>query len=238
MNVDAYGNTDIGLVRERNEDALWLDDEHGFYVVADGIGGLPDGNIASRMAVKLFRDRMDALPSGSIPDIHRLFDEINQGVVNYGFRRYPDSGIGTTLTGVILAPEHLWVGHIGDCVLFRCRGGELEQITTEHTIAEELKGHFHEHENIELPEYFFHTLTQCIGQQEHLNTEVLQLTIRSGDRYIICSDGISKSIPQEDIGLICEQADNARSCVARLLSEALNYGGVDNATAICLFVSL
>jgi protein phosphatase len=237
MVLDAYGNTDIGLVRERNEDSFWVDNDHRSYAIADGIGGLPDGKLASSFALDCFKELLLADHKNAVPNLHVIFDQVNERVSDLGFRQHPDSGIGTTLTGVHLNQDFMWVGHVGDCALFRYRNGDIEQITAEHTIAEELKGHFSENDDIELPEYFYHTLTQCIGQQNDLDTEVLQLGVRLGDRYIICSDGVSKCVPMDDIGIICGKSKTARECVDQLIEETHLYGAADNSTIVSIFIS-
>lgn len=236
MKFRSFGQTDRGLVREKNEDAFYLNDLHRVYAVADGLGGLPRGAEASAMAIDELASLLDHNHRAERhADIPALFRRINDTVYQAGRLAGGEIGMGTTLTVAFLLPDRLAVGHVGDTSLFRFRRDQWKKITADHTMEQEIRSRLKPGEEVFIPEYFSHTLTRCIGQGEEIETDVYQAILQPGDRYLLCSDGITKVLNPRELSQLIQQAESPKAFVQGLLSLANHRGGPDNSTAIALF---
>lgn len=236
MIISSYGQTDRGLVREANEDAFWVDDQNRLYAVADGLGGLPRGAEASDLAIQLLRELVASAPDErSKNDFGRIFQTINQRVYLQGRSEGGELGMGTTLTTVRITDTRMVVGHVGDTAIVRFRGSVPDKITSDHTMEQEIRDRLKPGEDAFIPDYFAHTLTRCIGQADDLSTDVLCLEIEAGDRFLICSDGITKVFDLPELGRIVAASETPKACVSSLIRIGNNRGGPDNLTAIAIF---
>ncbi|MFP4281769.1 MAG: PP2C family protein-serine/threonine phosphatase [Opitutales bacterium] len=228
MKFSSYGETHPGCVRERNEDAVLAVPDRALFAVADGLGGLPDGNEASRLAIEHLERLICAGPAEAEVDLAAVFSEINGIVHAVGLERHGEGGIGTTLTAAMVRNERLHIAHVGDSVAFLWRGGTLHILTEEHTVAA-LYGGSHTHRGeTSLPEYYFHTLTRCIGATPEVETELEDYELRPGDCLLLCTDGLTKVLPTDEIAEVLGRTVTASQSVEILLEMALERGGPDN----------
>jgi protein phosphatase len=232
----AYAQTDRGLQRERNEDAFLALPKQGFFAVADGLGGLPEGALASMIAVERLQQYLTAPGRNGKIDFDELFNAINAAVHDEGIKVSEDVGIGTTLTAVKLNRGHLEVGHVGDSGLLLFRPGqEVRQLTTDHTMAEEMRSRLRPGDNIYIPDYYTHTLTRCIGQAGEIDVDRFSIPALPGDRIVLYTDGLTKVLNLEEINRQIWLDDSPEKFVERLIHLANQRGGPDNITAIAVF---
>ncbi|MBO46073.1 MAG: hypothetical protein CMJ96_04165 [Planctomycetes bacterium] len=241
MNLRSFGYTDVGFVRESNEDAFLVSDAKGIYAVADGLGGLPHGSLASRMAVQFF----DAMIANA--NVCRSEDELN--IVVHGIHRFlmengekvaGENGIGTTLTALRTFENQAMMVHVGDSAAFILNGNGLCKISRDHTLEQEILDKLKPGETIDekdLPDYYHHTLTRCLGQDTDFSVDFAEYSLNAGDRVLICSDGITNMIEQDNLEELCLISDDPKVCAMHIVDMANQNGGVDNSTAVCVFAS-
>lgn len=237
MRVTSFGITHPGCQREKNEDGLLLLPNNQFYAVADGLGGLPDGDVASKLALDFLAQRLGDQPSSGNPEVRSLFEEANAYVHAEGKERHSTSGIGTTLTAASIHDDRLITGHVGDSSIHLLREGRLHLLTEEHTMAAELGASHANKNNASIPEFYYHTLTRCIGAAAKVEISVEEFQLQDGDRFLLSTDGLIKVVPEEMIKKFMDSAKNAQQLVEILLELALENGCPDNITLIALFVS-
>ena len=200
MQPSSYGITNLGKVRHTNEDALFIDEVHQVYAVADRLGGLPGGAEASQRIVQLLEQTMQRVDSShERVNLTELINGINGIVFKEGLDAYPLSGMGSTLTIVEIVDDQLLVGHIGDSAAYLLRDDDLEKLTSDHTMAQELIDSKGESAHDLIPPEYSHTLTRCVGQVENLRVDSKSITIKPGDRLLLCTDGLDKVISSESI---------------------------------------
>ena len=196
MNFTAVGDSHVGLVRKKNEDSFFCDDDAYIYAVADGLGGLPFGDLASKAVVQYIELWTNARRSENWEGIDwpTFMKEINHRVIQTGQISAHGLGIGTTLSMGMIRNNNLEVSHIGDSRIYLFRNGKLEQITKDHTLETFAREHKQVPDEEEVPEHYKHTLTQCLGQRELIKPEFEEHRLLSGDRLLFCSDGINGPI--------------------------------------------
>jgi len=235
MKFRSFAQTDIGRSRPENEDSFLCSDTFQVYAVADGIGGLPSGGQASQMAVAMLEKIVARQPAGSVIDYQRTLEEINEKVFLLGRVLSPQFGIGSTLTFAHLIGVKLNIAHVGDSCALRLRSKVLEQLTTDHTIENELREREARGESMSLLLENRNALTRCIGQPPPILGNCTKHTVLPHDRYLLCSDGITRFIAVAEIEEIMEQAADPESAVRTLIDRANERGGLDNSTAVVLF---
>lgn len=236
MNLRSFATTDIGRVRKENEDSLLCDASRNLYGVADGIGGLPGGAQASREALTGVIEWFDQQPKNSTLDYARGLTEVNDRVHQLGRAISPYQGIGTTLTLAHVLANRLIVIHVGDSAMYRLRGGKLEVMTTEHNLGNELKKRIARGEPAFLITENRSALTRCVGQPAPLEGDIHEHDMLPGDRYLVCTDGITRCITSEEISKLLKAVDTPEPLCHKLVELANERGGVDNSTAVVVFV--
>ena len=235
MKFSSYANTDIGRIRPENEDSFLCNDVLGIYAVADGIGGLPSGGQASQLAVTALQKIVSEHAAGQKLNYERILIEINDQVFKLGRVLSPQFGIGSTLVFVHVTGVKMHFGHVGDSTAFRLRSKALEQLTTDHTIETELKQRTARGEPLGLLMENRNALTRCIGQPPPLEPDCFTHTILPHDRYLLCSDGITRFVPQAEIAQVLMESSSPESVVSELIDRANERGGMDNSTGVALF---
>jgi protein phosphatase len=237
MQLSSYGITNQGKVRHANEDALFIDDAHQVYAVADGLGGLPGGAEASQRIVELLEQTMKRVDSNEERvDLTELIIGINEIVAKEGVDAHPFTGSGSTLTIAQIVSDQLLIGHIGDSAAYLLRGEALDKLTIDHTMAQELIDRQGESVCAAMPPDYSHTLTRCLGQGETLRVDNTRITIKLGDRLLLCTDGLNKVISSEAIkeALACKQSPEV---ICRQLTQIANdNGGPGNITVIVIHI--
>jgi protein phosphatase len=241
----AAGITDVGRQREHNEDSYAIDAEHDLYVVADGMGGHQAGDVASRLATSTIKDFFRTLAGEDVTwPSHfdrTLSDEENRLITSIGIanrRIFEQSqqlrayhGMGTTVVGAhySVKKRRMFVGHVGDSRAYRIRDGKIEQLTQDHSLANEPFPELSESERAELPK---NVITRALGMQDNVVVDLTNDEVRVGDIYLLCSDGLSGMVSDTDmLEIVASSKDSGEVC-AKLVERANEAGGEDNITAL------
>ncbi len=241
MNV--IGKSHIGLVRSTNQDMLFfeqLDDCTAFALVCDGMGGANGGNVASDIAVHVLSQRIRQAyadnPSFRSPEyiLASAMAAANVEIFDKG-RETPElSGMGTTVVAVILQKNIAYISHVGDSRLYQYRHGELQVITRDHSVVQDMieKGQLTEQQARCHPRRNF--ITRALGVQALESGEYDELKLEAGDKLLLCTDGLTNMV---DIGKIKTLLQlPAEEAVEKLIEASLQGGGTDNITAVLITV--
>ncbi|MGD0378992.1 MAG: Stp1/IreP family PP2C-type Ser/Thr phosphatase [Acidimicrobiales bacterium] len=228
--------SDVGRVRTVNEDLAL--ESLTLFAVADGMGGHVGGEIAARTAVDTLQAEFARQPSadGLAGAIH----EANRAVWERGRADVDLRGMGTTMIAAALVStddgDRLVLANVGDSRAYRLHGGELVQLTTDHSVAEELvaRGELSEEEAAVHPHR--HILTRALGVQSDVAVDVWQLVPEEGDRFLLCSDGLTNEVPTEEITEVLSGTRDPQEVADVLVRMANQAGGNDNATVVVLDV--
>lgn len=227
--------TDIGLARSNNEDRMLCADDLRLYAVADGIGGLPGGAEAAQLAITtLLQEARRSAELGAVIDLPAAFNAANSEVIALGASFAPDTGLGTTLTAAHIHDNHLRVVSVGDSRCYLFRDGRLRQLTTDDTVEHEINVRRSRGENVQLDERYRNALTRCIGQPMPLDARVSHYPLQVGDRVLVCSDGVTRSIADSLIARRLAQPADPALVLGGLVADALNHGGHDNITGVVI----
>lgn len=228
-----YGSrTEIGNVREHNEDSLTM--LPPLFAVADGMGGHEAGEIASEITINTLNDL--APQSADAEALARAVVAANLNVIKAPSQGVGREGMGTTLTAAILEKERLVIAQVGDSRAYLLHNGSLQQLTRDHSLMADMieAGQLTEAEARVHPNRS--VITRAIGSDPHMQPDLYELNVETGDRLLLCSDGICGMIEDHEIASIMRQAPSAQSCADQLVEAALAAGGFDNATAVVVDV--
>jgi protein phosphatase len=229
--------THVGYSRSRNEDRYYAGDR--LWVVADGMGGLAGGDIASAIVVERAEQ---ADRAGNLTHLW-IFDwvaDTNQAIVDYGDAHPEVKGLGSTVAGLaaimIGGVEHWAIFHVGDSRVYRFYDNELERLTIDHTEAEELVAHgiVTREEAMAVPSR--HVLVRSLGTGQ---TPIPDVRVRPripGETFLLCSDGLTGEVTDDVIGDVLATHQSPEMAVSELVRAALRHGGHDNVTAIVVHV--
>jgi len=238
--------THPGMVRSHNEDAVTVAPEIGLAILADGMGGYNAGEIASGMAIAVLRSGLEAslLPDNVQQSPRHGTDELaallraevakaNDAIFQSASSRTEYSGMGTTLVATLFSDERLTVGHIGDSRLYRLRGNEFKQVTRDHSLLQEqIDLGFLTVEQARLSNNK-NLVTRALGVDAAVELEVANHPLEAGDIYLLCSDGLTDMVSDEEIrDTLLQLGVNVELAVETLISMANDNGGRDNVSAI------
>jgi PPM family protein phosphatase len=230
------GLTDTGIVRSVNQDSYALDDAEGrFFVVADGMGGHAGGQEASKIATEVIRtyllENWDlALDSATL--LKEAIDRANQSIIEDQQIHPERADMGTTVVVLIFRDDISWCAHVGDSRLYRLRDSELEQITEDHTwVGFALKAGEISKEQAKFHPWR-HVLSQCLGRKDLQRIDIQKLDIQSGDRLLICSDGLTEEVSDEEIQSFLTKETSCEAAGTELIAAAKEAGGSDNITVV------
>ena len=228
--ADAVQITDTGRQREANEDALFA--RAPVFAVADGMGGAQAGEVASRMAVEAFEsltevdeDAPERLLRGTVEDANQRIFELAQGDSSR-------SGMGTTLTAAIVHGDEISFGHVGDSRAYVYRDGELKQVTNDHSLVEELRrqGRLTRDQAAEHPQRS--VITRALGPEPRVEVDTLTLRAQPGDVYLLCSDGLTTMLSDEDLKAVLGRGAELERTARWLVKAANDRGGRDNISVV------
>ena len=249
--VRLVGQTDTGKVREHNEDTIAFDPDIGLMVLADGMGGYNAGEVASGIAVKtivnLVRESLEredlraqdrdtglSRPSIILRDaIHRANKIIYQTA-----RTQPQcEGMGTTVVCALFYDNKIAIAHVGDSRLYRLRNDKFEQVTMDHSLLQELvdRGFYSAEEAQRAANKNY--VTRALGVEPNVEVEVQEVPVHKGDFYVVCSDGLSDMVEDDDIHLTINTFSANLDTVAKQLIQLTNdNGGRDNVSVLMAHV--
>jgi protein phosphatase len=250
MRAVATGLTDVGLQRDHNEDSYAVLSEYDLFIVADGMGGHRAGDVASRLATESIADffrstsREDAtwpfhFDTSLSEEENRLVAGIrvaNRQIFERSIRSRDCAGMGTTVVGALYSKKknRIFVGHVGDSRAYRVRGGVIEQLTRDHSLFNDYimaMPELTEEQRAELPK---NVITRALGMQDNVVVDLVSDDPRVGDVYLLCSDGLSGMITDDQIRDIVSSTDDVVEMCRRLISKANENGGEDNITALVI----
>jgi serine/threonine protein phosphatase PrpC len=251
VTLEAWLVTDVGVVREHNEDSAFMEPTKGFFIVADGMGGHAAGEVASAMAVDTVRQTLegarteieafkkapsDAGRRGIVQLLQNAVLGAHQAVYQRGQAEPDKAGMGTTLDVVLVAGPEAFVAHVGDSRTYLIRDGKPSQITTDHTVAEVLviEGKLTIEEAQVSP--LRTILVNAIGVSADVGVEMAHVTLRRGDRLLLCSDGMHDYFPAEDEIAQRLSVDAPGKALAEMVELAKTRGGHDNITGVAVHV--
>lgn len=235
MKTEHFVVSDVGRVRENNEDSSLALPEASLYVVADGMGGHVGGKQASQTAVDTLRERLDGGGGSVAPDgIRDAIREANRRILRRAAAEPGLRGMGTTLVVLLLPSDGRgFLAHVGDSRAYRFRAGKIEQLTADHSIVGEMVRRRDLSESDAERHPYRHVLTRALGAEDDVDPEVVEIEAASGDAYVLCSDGVSGMLDRATFERIVREHADAPERLARALVEAANdHGGKDNATVI------
>lgn len=245
MRWTASGVTDIGRRRDRNEDAYAVDEDHGVYVVADGMGGHAGGAHASALAVtkvatvfaEAVRVADDELPGARTEAVASALRSAVQAAsarIRAFAKEHPEfKGMGTTVVVLAADGTQAHLAHVGDSRIYRCRGGEIAQLTEDHSlVAQSIR------DGLITPEQakthrMRNVITRALGFDDAVDVEVRSESVAPGDVFLLCSDGLSGKVQPAEMAeaIAALSLDDA---VRRLIALANARGGEDNITALAV----
>lgn len=237
MRIRAEGLTDIGKHRQNNEDSLFIDAEQLLYIVADGVGGQPAGEVASRLVSERFAEVVAGLSSNPTPDscelLSRAVLEVNRILIEATSNKPQWRGMSTTLVAAWYRSGAINIVNVGDSRAYLIREQNIEQLSEDHTVlAEQQRNGI---AGDELSTGMAHVLTRCIGLEAEVEACVGSMPVRNGDRILLCSDGLTDSLSEEVIrSVILSTGSPGEGC--RMLVELANRnGGRDNITVLLIY---
>lgn len=228
MKIKAHGLTNVGLVRESNEDNLLVDREHSVFAVADGVGGMPGGEVASAAAVKTLQEAINADPAGALSDLNGLVERAHRAVREAG-QSFGGEGICTTLTLAHIDGESISLAHVGDSFALHVHAGQCRALTREHNIENETDD---VRSLAPFPPRYRYALTRVLGQPEALVPDIKQASLALGDWLILATDGLTDLVEPNDVAGICTDGKSPEAAAEELVAAALERGGHDNITLV------
>ena len=243
MNYTICAKTDPGLIRRNNEDAVLFDEQCGVAVLADGMGGYNAGEVASGMASTLIATELTRCLSGSEPlskpdDICRALaasvEQANQAILQAANANPDFTGMGTTLVAAVFQGDQLFLTHLGDSRCYRLRGEVLTQITKDHSMLQDQMdaGLISSAEAAKTSGR--NLLTRALGVPSVAPVEVTSFQVVDGDRYLMCSDGLTDMVDDASIACLMIQEKNITQLAVALINLANAKGGRDNIGVILI----
>ncbi|MBS1120528.1 MAG: protein serine/threonine phosphatase [Deltaproteobacteria bacterium] len=254
MKLTSESRTDVGRKRQINEDAFFADDERGFYVVADGVGGHNKGEIASREAVEQLRMWI----YGAGRDLDRLVDQVVEGDTDgvWEIRRLLESGVknacymvfgmaeldpekrgmSTTMSALLIRGGLAFAAHVGDSRVYRVRGDTVLQLTEDHTLINYKVKHGMMTRAEAEKAQGKNVITRAVGHKDYVQVDTADIDTVDGDRFLLCSDGLHGYFSNDkDVADLCGEGA-LEECAEAAISLANQRGGKDNITAVVVEV--
>ena len=248
MRISAFGKTDVGKKRQKNEDNILLKPELQLYVVADGMGGHVGGAVASKIAVDTIGEVIGALtedPDTTLQNVSELRPGDIEGYLRYAIQMASDrifqkankenalSGMGTTAVTALFRDNKMFVANVGDSRCYRLRNSTFEQLTEDHSlVGEQLRAGI-----IRPAEARDHRLknviTRSVGYQDEIEVDIVVHPLQNGDLFLLCSDGLYNLIEDAEMHDIVTHHDFPEACT-HLIDIANSRGGDDNISVILI----
>jgi len=228
--------SDVGLVRSRNEDSLWVDAGRGWLLLADGMGGHSSGDLASAMAVSYVLDNLLNVADGKGPDYSRVLAdsvvEANFAICSAGRQSDADSAMGSTFVGAVLSPGVMIYAYVGDSRLYLLRDGTLTQLSRDHTLVQEFVDAGHLTVEMAQNHPYRGLLTRGLGVSDEVEPDTGICALHPGDRLLLCTDGLTDMVDEHEIARLLGMPARAEEVAGSLVEAANSAGGRDNVSVI------
>jgi len=242
--LTVYGETDVGQLREHNEDFIGWDAHLGLILLADGMGGHNAGEVASELAVSSIRDALqDVLgPDMASSDMIDFNDAIreaivyaNDEIIRMANERLECAGMGTTIVVTLFHGDRVIIANVGDSRMYRLRDKALSQLTTDHSLVQEMLDNGYISEEEAQLSASRNLITRALGIADQVDVDVAQDTAQNGDTYLLCSDGLTDLVTdQEILQLLLLSNDDLKTGCKQLITLANEKGGKDNISVILI----
>ncbi|NGX54838.1 MAG: Serine/threonine phosphatase stp [Chlamydiae bacterium] len=234
LKVDCFGMSDIGHVRENNEDAWKAIPKMGLFMVADGVGGQVGGQVASQEAVSYLGESFHDLEKG---EMARTIQKTNAWIYQKGQGDPTLRGMGTTICCLYFKNEEAVLGHVGDSRIYLLREGALKQLTKDHSLFGELMSL-----DIMKPEEakhfpYKHVLTKALGTKSTVEPSITTLPVEENDLFLLCTDGLTNYVSDQEIRGILVGEETLERGGYLLVDLAKKHGGGDNITVLLVKIS-
>jgi len=242
MQIAVGASTDVGMIRQGNEDNFFAeaDERRGVFVVADGMGGHAAGEVASEMAVQIIARHLLALTSavddGANTLVAKAMQDANRAIFDRMLAETDKQGMGTTASVMVLSDKGYLIGQIGDSRVYLLRDGGLTQITKDHSYVQEQvdaglltpeQARYHPYSNV---------ITRCVGASDQVEADIYSGEARVGDVFLLASDGLTGMVDDRRLQALLLARSGPGRIVDSLIAEANGRGGLDNITAIVIQV--
>ena len=227
--VTTFGSrTDVGCVRDHNEDSLVV--APPLFAVADGMGGHAAGEVASEIAVNVLAELAPKDLDGAA--LEHAVEEANHEIIRAARDGRGRDGMGTTLTACMLENERLIIAQVGDSRAYLLHHGKLQQLTRDHSLMADMieAGQLTPEEARHHPQRS--VITRALGSDPNTRPDMYEINVETGDRLLVCSDGLSSMIEDEQIEAVMRRVPDPQRCASQLVNEAIAAGGHDNVTVI------
>ncbi len=234
----SYCLTDVGVKRNMNQDFVYASDQpvgnlRNLYIVADGMGGHNAGDLASRYTVEVMVDYIEgASEIRPIPLLEGAIESANQKVLERAMADKQLEGMGTTVVAATVQDDCLYVANVGDSRLYLVDHGGIEQITRDHSLVEEMvrNGQIEKEEARNHPEK--NVITRAVGVKSRLRIDFFDVALNVGDRFLLCSDGLTNMVEDDDILELVKRDPSLERAAHRLVVLANRNGGKDNISVV------
>lgn len=253
MLIKSFGISDVGFKRNHNEDYFSIEDALGLYVVADGMGGHQAGEVASRVAVEMVNNsfrrwseeeaqeyELFGYPDSSVTlrgnYVLSSIKLANRVLFEMAAEHEKYRGMGTTVATLLVTPSIIITANVGDSRIYLIRDGQIERLSKDHTVvAEQVEmGVMTSEQATTAPHK--HVLTKNLGSAQNVEPEIFEIEPSYNDRFIICTDGLTDLVHDQEILEMTISEDDPDKLCNRFIEKALERGGHDNATAVSVFV--
>jgi protein phosphatase len=234
--IHLFGQTDPGLMRKNNEDTFFIEENRGFCLIADGIGGAKNGEIASRLFVEKTVTSFagpDLLTEFNAPAlIRKSFQRANTAILEYATANPGCRGMGCTAELIAFYPDGFVLGHMGDSRSFRLRNSSFKQLTTDHSLVQEQldqglitpeEARDHSYKNV---------ILRAVGIEEHPHLDIITGKVIPGDLFLLCSDGLTDMVKPGQIQALMISSATLEEKTMALVHLANANGGRDNITVV------
>jgi PPM family protein phosphatase len=233
--LSSAAGSHVGLIRPQNEDSYLC--EHPLYAVADGLGGHAAGEVASALVVERLGELSldaDTTADDAQQQLAEAVRDANRRIHRSAAEDPQHAGMGTTVTAAVAVGDTLCFAHVGDSRGYLLRGGELSQITEDHTPVQRAvrAGVISAEEALHHPSR--HVLAQAVGLDVDVEVDTPRVDLHPGDRVVLCTDGMTDPIPDTDIPGVIGDADAPEAVVEALITVSLQRGGPDNVTVVVI----
>ena len=251
MKVTFGAETDVGKVRERNEDNFLIDKRLKVFVVCDGMGGHAAGGVASATAVNVVRETIlaeadllkrvrEGEPGVDRHDVLRMLERTVQRacyrIYERGQLNPAERGMGTTLTLLLLCGRRAYLAHVGDSRTYLCRDGLLHQLTEDHSLIADMVKHGRIKSPADVDERFRNAVTRAVGVHETVDVDTHDLMILPGDRFMLCSDGLTGYADLATLQKVVNSSKDDSEVCKTLVALANSRGGSDNITTVMVTI--